>query len=87
MKTHTVKKYSVSDKQPGAALKAATGGKAAKPGASHTVDTKFNCGHGGSASDSKRKGYSGLDWGGAGAASGYTRCRPCFVVRFYVPVY
>lgn len=57
MKSHTVKKYSVNDKQPGAALKAATGSKAASPGPSHMIDTKFNCGHGGSASDSKRKGY------------------------------
>lgn len=57
MKTHTVKKYSVSDKAPAAALKAATGGKAAKPGACHEIDVKWTGGGGGSASAGKRKGY------------------------------
>lgn len=56
MKTHTVKQYSVSDKAPGAALKAATakGAKAREP---HMIDTKWNCGHDGAASAGKRKGY------------------------------
>ncbi len=57
MKTHTVKKYMVNDKQPGAALKASTGGKAASPGPSHEISVKWNCGGDMAASAGKRKGY------------------------------
>lgn len=57
MKTHTVKKYSVSDKNPGAALNAATGSKACKPGPCHEVDVKWTGGGSGAASAGKRKGY------------------------------
>lgn len=57
MKTHTVKKYTVSDMQPGAALKKATGSKPAGPGPTHEIDPKWNCGGSGPASDSKRKTY------------------------------
>lgn len=56
MKTHTVKQYSVNDKAPGAALKAATA-KGAKVREPHMIDTKYHCEHGGPAPAGKRKSY------------------------------
>lgn len=56
MKTHTVKKYSVENMMPGAALAKMGSGKA-KVREPHMIDTKWNCGHDGAASPAKRKGY------------------------------
>lgn len=57
VKSHTVKSYTVSDMQPGAALKKMTGSKEAKSVEPHMIPTTWNCCGDMAAPAGKRKGY------------------------------